>query len=60
MKFWQRLLMLFPSALNRTEVSGAPPSLKDFEKLHIQRIQDEMKRTLQILELEAEVMTDKR
>lgn len=58
MKIAQWLKKLAPSS-ERKEVPGAPQSLHDYEKQFVVRKQDELDRTLQILELETEVVSRK-
>jgi hypothetical protein len=54
---WVRKLL---SPTNTDEdVKGAPASVKEFEKQFVRNKQDELERTLQILEVEVEVVSRK-
>ncbi len=56
MTIMQWLKELLTSHYHRTEVAGAPKSLNEYEKQSVQETQEDLSRTLKILEIEAKVL----
>ena len=59
MKIADWLRKLTATSTQDSDTPGIPQSLKEFEKQYVRNRQDELNRTLQILELEVETVSRK-